>query len=106
MFFSVVGSFLSISDPVSHRYLFCLEVRLWEIYDIVFDHFVAELCTIVLTLSCRTSLHSASSNWLICCGIAVFVFKKPLFINKLYRVYVCYTNIMLYIAFGIIHGFT
>jgi hypothetical protein len=25
---------------------------------------------------------------------------------KVYRTYVCYTNIKLYIAFGIIHGFT
>jgi hypothetical protein len=25
---------------------------------------------------------------------------------KLYRIYVCYTNVMLYIAFGIIHSFT
>jgi hypothetical protein len=25
---------------------------------------------------------------------------------KLYRIYICYTNITLYIAFGIIRGFT
>jgi hypothetical protein len=40
------------------------------------------------------------------CVIAVVVFRKPLFINKLYRIHVCYTNITLYIAFGIIRGFT
>jgi hypothetical protein len=29
-------------------------------------------------------------------AIAVFVFGKPLFINKRYRIYVCYTNITIY----------
>jgi hypothetical protein len=28
--------FLSRSDPVAHRYLLCLEVWSWEIYDIIF----------------------------------------------------------------------
>jgi hypothetical protein len=38
--------------------------------------------------------------------MSVFVFRKPLFISKLYRIYVCYMNITLYIAFGLIRGFT
>jgi hypothetical protein len=37
--------------------------------------------------------------------IAVFVFRKPLFINKLYLIYVRYTTIT-YIAVGFIHSFT
>jgi hypothetical protein len=63
----------------------------------------------VLTLPCRTCLHSASCVLAVqisCCVMAVFVFRKHLFINKLYRIYVCYTNIMLYIAFIVICGFT
>jgi hypothetical protein len=63
----------------------------------------------VPTLPRRTYLHSASSVLAVhisCRVIAVFVFRKPLFINYLYRIYVCYTNITLYIAFGIIRGFT
>jgi hypothetical protein len=56
----------------------------------------------------RTCLHSASSILAVpisCYDITVFVFRKRLFINKLYRIYVCYMNITLYVAFGIIHGF-
>jgi hypothetical protein len=65
--------------------------------------------TPILTLSRRTCLHSASSVLAVrisCRVITVFVFRKPWFINKLYRIYVCYTNITSYIAFGIIRGFT
>jgi hypothetical protein len=52
------------------------------------------------------SWHSVSipSVPISCRVIALFVFRKPLFISKLYRIYVCYTNITLYIAFGIISG--
>jgi hypothetical protein len=63
----------------------------------------------ILKLPRRTCLHSASSvlavriSWRV---IEVFVFRKPLFIPKLYHIYVCYTNIMLYNMFGIIRGFT
>jgi hypothetical protein len=63
----------------------------------------------VPTLPRRTCLHSASSVLAVritCRVIAVFVFRKPLLSIKLYRIYVCYTNITLYIAFGIIRGFT
>jgi hypothetical protein len=57
-----------------------------------------------LTLARRTCLHSASSVHAVrisCRVIAVFVFRKPLFINKLYCIYVCYMNITLYIVLGI-----
>jgi hypothetical protein len=63
----------------------------------------------VLTLHRRTCHHSSSSVLAVrisCRVIAVFVLRKLLFINKLYRIYVCYTNITLYITFGIIRGFT
>jgi hypothetical protein len=58
----------------------------------------------VPTLPCRTCIYSASSVITVrisCRVIAAFVFRKPLFINKLYRIYVCYTNITLYKAFGL-----
>jgi hypothetical protein len=35
----------------------------------------------------------------------VFVFRKPCLSIKLNRIYVCYTNVMWYIAFSIISGF-
>jgi hypothetical protein len=63
----------------------------------------------VLTLPRRTCLHSASSVLAVrisCRVTADFVFREHLFIYKLYRIYVCYTNITLYITFGIIRGFT
>jgi hypothetical protein len=63
----------------------------------------------VLMLSRRICLHSASSILaarISCHVIAVFVFRKHLFVNKHYYIYVCYTNIMLYIAFGIICHFS
>jgi hypothetical protein len=62
----------------------------------------------VLTLPWRTCLHSACSVHAVHISfrvIAVFVFRKPLSI-KLYRIYVCYTNITLYTVFGIICCFT
>jgi hypothetical protein len=63
----------------------------------------------VLTVPCRTCFYFASSVLAVRVSrhvIAVFVFREPLFINKLYRICVCYTNITLYITFGIIRGFT
>jgi hypothetical protein len=63
----------------------------------------------VLTLPLKTCLHSASSILAFHISppvIAVFVFRKLLFINQLYRVYVCYMNIMLYIAFSVIYSVT
>jgi hypothetical protein len=60
-------------------------------------------------LPCTTCLHSASSVFAVhisCSITTVFVFRKPLFISKLYRIYVCYMNITLYITFSIICGFT
>jgi hypothetical protein len=57
----------------------------------------------------RMCLLSASSFFPVrisCRVITVFVFRKPLFINKFYRIYVFYTNITLYIVFGIIRRFT
>jgi hypothetical protein len=62
----------------------------------------------VLMLPCRTFLQSSSNVLTVhisCHVIAVFVFRKPLFINKLYRIYVCYTNVTLYIALGIIRSY-
>jgi hypothetical protein len=62
----------------------------------------------VLKLPRRTYLHSASTILAVrisCRDMALFVFRKPLFINKLHGIYVCYTNITLYIAFGIICSF-
>jgi hypothetical protein len=59
----------------------------------------------LLMLPRRTGLHSASSVLAVpisCRVIAVFASRKPLFINKLYHIYVRYTNITLYIAFSII----
>jgi hypothetical protein len=41
-----------------------------------------------------------------CRVIAVFEFRNSLFINQFNRIYVRYTNITLYVAFGIIRGFT
>jgi hypothetical protein len=61
----------------------------------------------VLTLPHRNCLHSACNVLAVHISyhvIAVFVFRKPLFVNKLYRICVCYTNITLYIAFDIIRG--
>jgi hypothetical protein len=58
------------------------------------------------TLPCRTCSHSAPSIlavWVSCCIITVFVFRKPF---KLYHIYICYTNIMLYTGFRIIRRFT
>jgi hypothetical protein len=52
----------------------------------------------ILMLPRRTFRHSASNvlGFHISCRIiAVFVFRKPLFMNKLYRIYVCYKNIRL-----------
>jgi hypothetical protein len=57
----------------------------------------------------RTCLHSASSVLAVhisCRIITVFVFRKAIFINILYCIYVWYTNITLYVAFSIIHGYT
>jgi hypothetical protein len=57
----------------------------------------------------RTCHHSAYSVLAVRISfriIALFIFRKPLFINKLYRIYVCYTNITLYIAFRITRDFT
>jgi hypothetical protein len=53
----------------------------------------------VLTLPRRTCHHSASNFLAVrisCRDIAVFVFRRPLLINKLYLIFVCYTNITLY----------
>jgi hypothetical protein len=47
----------------------------------------------------KTCLYSASSILAVCISchaITVLVFRKPLFINKLHCIYVCYRNIMLY----------
>jgi hypothetical protein len=63
----------------------------------------------VIMLPFRTCLHSATSVLAVrisCRVIAVFVFRKHLFTNKVYRVYVFYVNTTLYTAFGIIHPFT
>jgi hypothetical protein len=57
----------------------------------------------VLTIPRRTCLHSASSVHAVrisCCVIAMMAFRKPLFINKLYHIYVCSTNITLCTAFS------
>jgi hypothetical protein len=56
-----------------------------------YSRFPAELASILLLAFSLFALVAA----------LLFVFRKPLFIN-LYRIYVCYTNIMLYIAFGIL----
>jgi hypothetical protein len=63
----------------------------------------------VTTLPRRICRHSASSVLAVrisCSVMAMSVFRENLFINKLYHIYVCYTNITLCIAFGIIRGFT
>jgi hypothetical protein len=61
----------------------------------------------VLTLPRRKCLHPASNVLAVRISfrvIEVFVFRTPFIWIKLYRIYVCYTNITLYIAFGIIRG--
>jgi hypothetical protein len=59
----------------------------------------------ILMLPHRTCPHSASSILAVrisCHVIAVFVFRKPLFINTLYCIYVCYMNIMFYIQCSVL----
>jgi hypothetical protein len=60
--------------------------------------FLAELATILLLAFPLFALVAALSQCL--CS------ESPYLSIKLYRIYVCYTNITLYVAFGIIRGFT
>jgi hypothetical protein len=57
-------------------------------------------------LPCRTCLHSASSFLTVRISCHFLCSESPYLSIKLYRIYVCYMHITLYIAFGIIHGFT
>jgi hypothetical protein len=64
-----------------------------------YPRFPAELAT-----------HSASTVLAVrisCRAFTVFFFSERTYLSiKRYLIYVCYTNISLYIAFGIIRGFT
>jgi hypothetical protein len=63
-----------------------------------YSRFPAELASMLLLEFSLFALVAALSQCL-CSEI-------PYLLIKLYRIYVCYTNITLYIGFGIIRGFT